>query len=415
MDREIDLTQRRLASRKRLLLIGALLGLGALAIYWGAGLLKPTVHRARIRLATVEREALEATVQASGTVVPASERVLSSPAEVRVLQLLKRAGERVSAGEPILELDTSEIESRLNSIEDKLAQNRSAQQQAAVAFEDRSSELTSNIEIQKLELEISRYRLEQKLKLNRDGLIAEEELKQAEVEVRRSEIQLSRMQDSVSAAARSHEADGQRLELDADLLRKERGDVRRQLERATTRSPIDGVLTWVADEIGSTVSAGTIIARIADLRSFRIEAQVSDAYASRLAVAQPVRVKMGDLYLDATLTSILPTVEGGALKFEVGLTDPDHEALRHNMRLDLFVVTERRDDVLRLPRAPFIQTGGMKHQVFVVENDRARRVDVQIGLSGHDYLEIRDGLTEGDVVIISDMSTQLHARELRIK
>jgi HlyD family secretion protein len=415
VDREIDKGQRRRRTRNRVILFVGAIGLTVVSVVLAADFLKPTVHRARVRFAKVERGTFEATVQASGTVVPASERVISSPAEVRVLRVLSRAGETVSAGQPILELDTTQIQSKLESVRDRLAQNESERTQAEVEAEDNISALESNIEIQGLELEIARYRLEQKKRLIGDGLISEEEFKQAELEVRRSEIQLKRMQAEVIAAGRTHAADRQRLELDAALLRKEIAVVQQQLDRAITRSPVDGVLTWVADEVGSTVAVGAIVARIADLRSFRVEAQVSDAYAARLSSGQLVRVKAGDLLLEATLTSVLPTIEGGAMSFEVDLGQPDHAALRHNMRVDVLVVTDRRENVLRAPRGPYIRSGGMKHQVFVVDGDRALRADIDLGLSGHEYYEIRNGLKEGDEVIISDMSNHLHARELRIK
>ena len=73
MDREIDIGQRRRRMRRRLLLSGALIGLAVVSVVLASDLLKPTVHRARVRFATVERGTFEATVQASGAVVPASE------------------------------------------------------------------------------------------------------------------------------------------------------------------------------------------------------------------------------------------------------------------------------------------------------------------------------------------------------
>ena len=415
MDREIDISERRRRTRSRVIVAVVVVIVVVAGIVFAADFLKPTVHRSRVRFATVERGDFEATVQASGTVVPASERVLSSPAETRVLSVLRRPGARVAAGEPILTLDTSQLESQLESVEDKLAQNASQQVQAGVQYENQRDGFKSDIQIQELDLEIARYRLDQRKRLEVDGLISEEEIKQAEVEVRRSEIRVVRLRDEIEAARRTHEADLERLELDADLLRKDRAEVQRQLERATTRSPIDGVLTWAIDEVGSTVAAGAIVARVADLQSFRIEARVSDAYAGRLESGQRVRVKTADALLEARLTTILPTIESGAMQFEVDLDDPNDPALRHNMRVDVLVVTDRREDVLRIRRGPFIQSGGMNHKVFVVEGDRAHRTDIDLGLSGHEYYEIRDGLEEGDEVILSDMSNYLHARELRIK
>jgi HlyD family secretion protein len=70
-------------------------------------LLRPTVRRERILTAVVERGPVEAVVEASGTVLPAFEKVLSSPDDARGLRILRRRGESVRAGDEILELDVA--------------------------------------------------------------------------------------------------------------------------------------------------------------------------------------------------------------------------------------------------------------------------------------------------------------------
>ena len=206
-----------------------------------------------------------------------------------------------------------------------------------------------------------------------------------------------------------------RLQLDADLLAKDRREAERKLELATTRSPVAGVLTWVAEEVGATVTAGELVARISDLRSYRVEATVADYYAGRLEVGQPTRIRFGNEELTAPLSTIRPTIEGGVLTFEATLDRPDHPALRHNLRVDALVVTAHKAETLLAPRGPYIQAGGMQHQVFVLRGDRAHRTDVGLGQSGHRHYEVLSGLQEGDEIIVSDMRTSLHVRELRIR
>jgi len=415
MDRAIDSGERRRRVWRRVVVtVAAVAGLVVL-LGLAADRLRPSVRRAEVRFATVERGSFEATVQALGKLVPASERVLSSPAEARVVQVLRRTGERLEAGEPILELDTGEIQLRLDGLADKLAQNASDKVQQQVQHENKVAGLESQIEIQQLDLEIARYKLEQARRLDGDGLVSAEEIKQAEVTVRRAEIGLQRSKDEVLSARRGQEASMRRLELDAELLRKDRREIERQLELATTRSPVAGVLTWVAEDVGATVATGEIIARIADLRSFRVEATVADAYAGRLEAGQPARVQFADESLAATVASIRPTIESGVLTFDVALERPDHATLRHNMRVDVLVVTERKPDALLAPRGPYIQSGGLEHQVFVVRGDRAFRAEVRLGQSGHSHFEVLSGLGEGDQIVVSDMRAHLHARELRIK
>ncbi len=415
MDREIEIgvRRRRVAKRVALAAIAVLGAAGLLA--FGASWLSPAIPRARTRFAVVERGDLEATLLASGTVIPAYERVVSSPMEARVERVLRKPGEVIEAGQAILELDTSAVRLRLERLLEQLAQNHNERLQRSLELEERVAAIESRIESQRLDTEIARFRLEQKRRLSADGLIAEAELKEAEVAVQKAEIELRRHTEEVVAEKRLNEARLERLGLDASILRKERDEAGRQLALATTAAPVSGVLTFVVEEEGSTVSQGAILARIADLDSFRVEARVSDAYAARLAVGQDVQVLVDDARLHGRVAGVSPTVEGGTIGFVVQLDDASNGLLRHNLGVDVLVVTGRRAGVLKAPRGPYLRGGDERQQVFVVEGGHAVRTDVTIGLMGHEYCEVVDGLAEGDEIIISDVRDYLHAREIRVK
>jgi HlyD family secretion protein len=415
VDREIDAGLRRRRVIRRVVVLAGTIGVGAGLLALAAEWLRPSIHRSRSRFAVVQRGDLEATLLASGTVVPASERVLSSPVDARIERILRQPGELLSEGDSILELDTSGARLQLEKLEEQLAQTENDRAQQELALQDTVDDLQSRIETHGLDLEIARYRLEQSRKLDTEGLISEEKLKEAEVEVKKAAIRLARYEEQIASARRTHEARLERLALDAGILRKERDDARRRLDLATTRSPASGVLTWVVEEAGATVGTGDVLARIADLDSFRVEGSVADAYAGRLEVGRPVRIPVDDEALSGNVVAILPTIESGAVRFTVDLDAPSHRALRHNLRVDILVVTGSRRGVLKAPRGPYIQGGGDRHQVFVVRGDRARRVDIRLGLIGHEFYEVVEGLDEGDEVVLSDMRDYLHAREVRLK
>lgn len=415
MDREIDIgVRRRRAAKKIAVALGAVGATLGLAVF-GASWLRPTIQRSRVRIAHVERGSLEATLSASGTVVPAYERVLSCPVDARVERVLHKSGEVIREGQEILELDTSATRLELERLEERLAQNRNDRLQRRLELEERVSEIESRIDAQRLDGDIERFRLEQKKKLWGEGLIAEEELREAEVAVKKAEIELRRATESVVAERRLNEAKLERLALDASILRKERDDTARQLELATTAAPVSGVLTSVIEDEGASVARGSVLARIADLDSFRVEAKVSDAYAARLGVGQEVAVLVDDDRLPGRVAGISPTIEEGTIRFDVALQDASDQRLRQNLRVDVLVVTARRADVLKAPRGPYIRGGGDRHRIFVVDADRALRREVTLGLVGHEFYEVVDGLQEGDEIIISDVRDYLHARQVRLK
>ncbi len=340
MDRELESSYRyRRLGRRAVVGVGAL-GLAIAVLILLPGWLRPSVAREQVRTGRVDRGPVEGVVEASGTVVPAFEGVISSPVEARVEKVLKRPGDLVKAGDPILALDTSSARLDLGKLEDQLARKANEQQQLRISLERSLNDLRGQIEAQKLDVEALGYRAEQNRKLRADGLVSEQTFKASEVEAKKAEIQLTQLQGSVAAARLSTDAQLQGVELDLATLRKERDDAQRLLELATTRSDRAGVLTWVVLQEGTTVRRGDVIARIADLDSFRVEGTVSDVHSSSLHAGQTVRVKLDDQTLDGRLTSIDPTIENGAVKFKVDLEKPRDPRLRNALRVDVLVVTD---------------------------------------------------------------------------
>ncbi|HEY9421188.1 MAG TPA: HlyD family efflux transporter periplasmic adaptor subunit [Thermoanaerobaculia bacterium] len=414
MDRELDASYRYRRLGKRAAWAGGILALCATALVMLPGWLRPAVAREEIRTGKVDRGPVEGIVEASGTVVPAFEGVISSPVEARIEKILKRPGDLVRAGEEILKLDTSSSRLDLEKIEDQLARKINEQEQLRINLEKSLSDLRGQIDRQKLDAESSAYRAEQNRKLRTDGLVSELTLKASEVEARKAQIELAQLQASVEGAKRSTAAQLAGVELDLATLRRERDDARRLLELATTRSDRSGVLTWVVPREGAMVPRGEVIARIADLDSFRVEATVSDVHSSSLHAGQAVRVMLDGQPLGGRLAAIDPTIENGAVKFHVDLDDARNPKLRNNLRLDVLVVTDARASTLRLRKGPFAQGRGTE-SVFVVQGDHAVRRPVRLGLSGYDYFEVLDGLDEGEEVILSNMQDYQHLERVNFK
>ena len=99
MDREIAQEVRTRRTTKRVVIavvaVAALIFCVAATVSW----LRPSVRRSDLQIARVERGAVDATLQATGTVVPEIETVISSPVEARALRIQHRAGDRLRAGD----------------------------------------------------------------------------------------------------------------------------------------------------------------------------------------------------------------------------------------------------------------------------------------------------------------------------
>ena len=416
MDRPLDPGFRR--RRRFLQITRSLAGLAALVclLVWLPGWIRPAVDSDRIRTALVQPGAVEETITASGTVVPQFEQILFSPVDTRLLRILRKPGDLLQKGEPIVELDLNaarlEVEKRVEQL--ALKQN----QRTRLQLEERQglSDLETGWRLKKLDLERLRTRFAQYRQLQGIGAVSAEQLSQAQLEEERAGIELRQLEENRSNLVESTRARLEALQLEMKTLEREGEEARARLERARIRADREGVLISVSPVVGAPVGQGQEIARVADLSSFRVDVAVSNIHAGRLRTGLPVRLRIGeDAYAEGRISRILPTVDNNAIDLEVELEDPAHPLLRPNQRVDAYIVTARKERSLRLARGPFINGGAGLHEVFVVHGETAVKTEVRIGLANFEYYEVEEGLLEGDEVIISSMKNYLHLDEVPIR
>jgi HlyD family secretion protein len=414
MDRPVERSViRRKWARRIAISLGTVVGLLGL-FAWGPDLISPTLSRNRVRTDIVKVGPIEATITASGTVVPEFEQVLAAPLDARVVRILGKPGDMVRRGETIVEFDLSDSLSAVKTLVDRLAIKENEQRQLRISLANTLIELRSQLEIQRLEVRSLELQAEQSRRLRAENLISDEELRKSEVQLERAGIELNRLDASIAKAEESTAAQLAGREIEMRILGQEKQDKERLLKLASTQSDRDGVLTWVVQEVGSLIRQGEVIARIADLSSFRVEANLSDVHASRLVAGLPVRVRVNDRLLEGAISSVLPTIRDGVMTVVVDLKEKSDPRLRSNLRVDVYIVSGHKERTLKIKRGPAVPGEG-DHHVFVIREDVAVRTPIRIGISSFEEAEIVTGLLEGDEVVLSDMTDHAHRKEIRVR
>lgn len=414
MDRPLDKSIPRQRTLRRVIGLGVSLAVIVWLLANVPAWVRPSIKRDRIRTGIVERGLLEATLTASGTVVPEKEHVLSSPVETRLLQVLLLPGTSVRKGDAIVQLDVSVTRLELERLNEQLALKRVEAQSESIATRQTLVDLEAQRDIAKLEVESNELAVERNQALFDKGIVAENDVRSAKTDLERSRLEKHRLEESLLNTGRASEARLDKLSLERNILQKERDEAARQLELATARADRDGVLTWVLQDEGATVHRGDVLARIADLSSFRVEAHIADMHGSSVSPGMAARVSVGDTLLDGYVSRILPEVENGTMTLLVDLVQHDHPSLRPNRRVDVHLVTARSEGTLRLDRGHIVNTKEGQ-AVFVVHGETAIRTPVRLGISSFEHQEILGGLSEGDEVVLSDMSDYAGSREVKLR
>jgi HlyD family secretion protein len=188
----------------------------------------------------------------------------------------------------------------------------------------------------------------------------------------------------------------------------------RKLQQAGITATRDGVVTWVNKNIGSSITQGEVLARFADLGSFKVSGKISDTYLDQVRIGMPVIIKINDSTTRGSISNIDPSVQNGIISFDIALNERNNKLLRPNMKVDVFPVTSSLDNIIRVQNGPAF-TGAVTQDIFVLQDGKASKRTVNIGLSNFDYVEIKNNVKPGEIVITTDLSRFKNSKEIIIK
>lgn len=415
MDRELTHEEIRRERRKMWMRIG----IPAAAVIIGGSfvlsLARGSVKRGELNLGIVDRGAIESTIQASGKVVPGFEEIITSPIASRVVEIYGRAGDKVEAGTPLLRLD-------LEATEAEISKQRDSRQKLVYAIEqqelDNATELT-NIEmaIKVKEMAVNRLEaeVENEKRLDALGSGTGDRVREAELAYKTGCVELEQLRRRLDNERRMRESviKGQRLDL--SISDRNLNTQLRTLEDARLKSPRAATLTYIINSIGQQVAPGEKVATIADMSSFKIDAEISETNARLLSAGGKASVRVAKNIYPGTVINVSPVANHGAVTFSVLFDDSTAVNLRSGLAAEVFVVREVKDDVLRLPIGPYYSRGAGEYDLFVETSpDNLEKRKVLLGDAGYNYVEVKSGLQPGDKVVLGDMSAY-KSRKYRIK
>ncbi|MFD2515337.1 efflux RND transporter periplasmic adaptor subunit [Pontibacter locisalis] len=413
MDRDLSASVKQANNRKRIWQIGIAVALVLAAVFGFRTLITPSISRSEIRTAVVERGPVQATLSASGVVVPEHELVITSPIQARIEQVVRNNGEQVQPGDQVLLLDRSFTQLAYDKLKDEQQLNQHKNVQMRLQLEKKLNTLESQLAIKRMNVKSLQARLADEQYLLKIGGGTQEQVKQAELNLKIAQQELAQLERDILNERELLKADKQELSYTLAMNGRSLEELERKMQQAEVRATRPGVVTWVKNEVGSSVNAGEVIARLADLSSFRVQATISDTYAEQLHLGGEATVRVNNTDLKGTVAAIEPTVTNGTVTFFIALLEEAHKLLRPNLRVDVNLTTATKPSTLRVKNGDYFKnTSG--NQVYVLREDELVRVPVQIGVSNPDFIELEDGVQAGDEVVISDMREHEHLKRMKV-
>jgi HlyD family secretion protein len=204
--------------------------------------------------------------------------------------------------------------------------------------------------------------------------------------------------DSASAQLAAQEAKVEQQQALYNLKRS-------QYDALHVRAGIEGVLQLVPVEEGQQVAPGANLARVADPRKLKAEIKIAETQAKDVVIGQKASIDTRNGVVPGRVSRIDPSVQNGTVTVDVAITGPLPEGARADLSVDGTIEIENLNNVLYVGRPVNGQSGSTIGLFKLVDDgSEAARVNVKLGKTSVNTVEILQGLQPGDKVILSDMS-----------
>jgi multidrug resistance efflux pump len=366
----------------------------------------PSVERGTVWIDTVKRGPMLRQVRGPGTLVPEQIRWITNVTAGRVERILVEPGTPVETETVLLELSNPDVQ--LEALE--------AQRQLAVAeaeYLNRKATLeTQMLANQATEATVEAEYLDAQRRAEASDELAEKGLI--------AEIEASRTRERAAELAKRREIEGRRVDVSTSTIAAQLAVQRAQIERLRAITEFreghvqsmqvvagaKGIVQEMPLEVGQWAAPGTTLAKVVEPGRLKAELRIPETQAKDVTVGQRASIDTRNGVVEGHVVRVDPAVQQGTVTVEVRLDGPLPRGARPDLSVDGTIEIERLTDVLFVGRPAYGQ-GESTVGIFRLapDGDEASRVQVRLGRSSVNTIEVVGGLDEGDRVILSDMSS----------
>jgi HlyD family secretion protein len=365
----------------------------------------PSVDNGTIWTDTVKRGPMLREVRGLGTLVPETILLIPAATDGRVDKRYILPGTPVKAGTSILDLSNPELqqtaldaEYQMKGAQANLEQTRALLQNQLMDKRTQAASVSSAYHTALLDKETNE-------KLAANGLVSDLIYKKSQVAAAELEKQDDLAQKEVETFENSIASQLAVQQASLDEKRAMYELKKSQLDQLHVRPGIDGVLQELDVEVGQKVTMGTVLARVAQPSHLKAQLKIAETQAKDIIIGQKASVDTHNGIIAGHVTRIDPAVQNGTVTVDVGLEGALPAGARPDLSVEGTVEIERLADILFVGRPVHGEANSTVGLFKVVDDGKeATRVQVQLGRSSVNTVEIVKGLDVGDKVILSDMS-----------
>ena len=391
--------------------LAVLIGLGLIARRWMGA--ERSVDAARLRIAKVERGTLVRDVVTDGRVVAANAPSLYAVAAGTV-EFLVRPGDKVTHGQKLATIASPELQSRLTQEQATLTGLEAGVGRAGLDVEHGRANADKLVAQAEIDLTAAKREVEINQKMFESGVIPELELQRSKDALEKAKLGLAHARKEAGLQSKELVFDLGTKKQSLDRQREVVRELERQVAALEITSPVDGQVGQLLVAQRATVAANTPVISVVDLGAFELEIRVPDSFARDLAIGMNAEIRAGNATFTGRVRSVSPEVVDGNVATRIEFGEQRPSGLRQNQRLTARILIEERQNVLKIERGTFLDSGGGHFAYFVVDGVAERR-PIQAGAISLDAVEILGGAKAGDQIVVSGADAFKDAQRVRIE
>ncbi|HSP93850.1 MAG TPA: efflux RND transporter periplasmic adaptor subunit [Thermoanaerobaculia bacterium] len=372
-----------------------------------------SISASQVRIGEVKRGELIRDTSADGRVVAALHPTLFTPS-AGIVALAVKAGDSVRKGQVLARVDSPELKSRLVQERSTLGSLKSALDRQKIDARQDAIKNAHAIDLLEVRLQAARRLGERAQTAWDEGILNKNDYEKAKDDVKIAELELKNARETSRLAIETADFDIRSRQLALERQASLSEELQRQVEGLAIAAPFDGVVASLAVQDRDAVAANQAIATVVNLSQFEVEITLPENYAAEVAPGTAAQILYEGKEYPGHVTAMSPEIRDSQGHGTVAFEGAAPAGLRQSQRVSVRMVFESKPNVLKVPRGPFLESGGGR-QIYVVENGIAVKREIAVGAVSVSEVEIVKGLSQGDKVILSDTSELAGAKTVLLR
>lgn len=347
-----------------------------------------------VLIESVKKQTINSDFSYIGTFMPNKEVSIGAEGQGKLVKVMVKEGDFVKQGQILAKIDDELLQIKLQAEQAALETQKAALETALNAQTTaQNSVVTARTMLSKSQKDLERFE-----NLQKENATTEMSVQNAKLGVTQAENGLNQAEMGVKQAVMGVE----QARFGIKQAETQIASTQKMIEQTQLKAPISGVITAKMFDMGSMVGPGASLGMVTDVSTLKLTVMIPESDILKFRDGQKVRIKT-DIYSDRSFDGTVSLISvksdnAHSYKMEINVANNSDSPIKAGMYGRLTGETQGGLEGIFIPRS--VLTGSIKEpKVFVVQGNKAVLKPIVLGLSSGDWLEVKEGLNEGEQLI----------------